>query len=232
MINKLGVTYLEINIKDTCLTFLKGLNHDETTYDVTYENVQARTRTEYLMNLANKINGIVVGTGDLSELALGFATYNGDHMSMYGVNSSIPKTLVQDLIRAYIKINPKLEKVLLSILNTPISPELIPSNDNSIKQVTESIIGKYELHDFFLYNFMKNSFSKEKLFELAKIAFKNYSSEYIKKTLDLFFKRFFKNQFKRSCLPDGVKVGSINLSPRGDLRLSSDTSLNNFINKE
>ena len=232
LINKLGVTYLEINIKDTCLTFLKGLNHDETTYDVTYENVQARTRTEYLMNLANKINGIVVGTGDLSELALGFATYNGDHMSMYGVNSSIPKTLVQDLIRAYIKINPKLEKVLLSILNTPISPELIPSNDNSIKQVTESIIGKYELHDFFLYNFMKNSFSKEKLFELAKIAFKNYSSEYIKKTLDLFFKRFFKNQFKRSCLPDGVKVGSINLSPRGDLRLSSDTSLNNFINKE
>jgi len=182
------------------------------------------------MNLANQIDGIVIGTGDLSELALGFATYNGDHMSMYGVNSSIPKTLVQDIVKSYININPKLNRVLTSILNTPISPELIPSSNNMINQQTESIIGKYELHDFFLYNFIKNSFSKEKLFELAKIAFKNYKTEYIQSTLDLFFKRFFTNQFKRSCLPDGVKVGSINLSPRGDLRLASDVSLDNFIN--
>lgn len=230
LINELGLTYKEIDIKNTCLDFLKGLNHGDKDYDVTYENVQARTRTEFLMNLANQIDGIVIGTGDLSELALGFATYNGDHMSMYGVNSSIPKTLVQDIVKSYININPKLNRVLTSILNTPISPELIPSSNNMINQQTESIIGKYELHDFFLYNFIKNSFSKEKLFELAKIAFKNYKTEYIQSTLDLFFKRFFTNQFKRSCLPDGVKVGSINLSPRGDLRLASDVSLDNFIN--
>ena len=227
-----GISYEEIAIGEEAKIHLKSLNHPDDVYDVTYENTQARLRTMILMNYANYHNGIVIGTGDLSELALGFCTYNGDHMSMYGVNCSIPKTLVKTLVKDYGDMNEELRDVLYSIVDTPISPELVPSKDGNIAQKTEEILGKYDLHDFFLYHFIRNSFSKEKIFELAKATFDDVDEGYIKKTLDLFFKRFFTQQFKRSCIPDGVKVGSVSLSPRGDLRLSSDISYCNSINEE
>ena len=227
-----GISYEEIAIGEEAKIHLKSLNHPDDVYDVTYENTQARLRTMILMNYANYHNGIVIGTGDLSELALGFCTYNGDHMSMYGVNCSIPKTLVKTLVKDYGDMNEELRDVLYSIVDTPISPELVPSKDGKIAQKTEEILGKYDLHDFFLYHFIRNSFSKEKIFELAKATFDDVDEGYIKKTLDLFFKRFFTQQFKRSCIPDGVKVGSVSLSPRGDLRLSSDISYCNSINEE
>ena len=227
-----GISYEEIAIGEEAKIHLKSLNHPDDVYDVTYENTQARLRTMILMNYANYHNGIVIGTGDLSELALGFCTYNGDHMSMYGVNCSIPKTLVKTLVKDYGDMNEELRDVLYSIVDTPISPELVPSKDGKIAQKTEEILGKYDLHDFFLYHFIRNSFSKEKIFELAKATFDDVDEGYIKKTLDLFFKRFFTQQFKRSCIPDGVKVGSVSLSPRGDLRLSSDIFYSNSINEE
>ena len=227
-----GISYEEIAIGEEAKIHLKSLNHPDDVYDVTYENTQARLRTMILMNYANYHNGIVIGTGDLSELALGFCTYNGDHMSMYGVNCSIPKTLVKTLVKDYGDMNEELRDVLYSIVDTPISPELVPSKDGKIAQKTEEILGKYDLHDFFLYHFIRNSFSKEKIFELAKATFDDVDEGYIKKTLDLFFKRFFTQQFKRSCIPDGVKVGSVSLSPRGDLRLSSDIFYCNSINEE
>lgn len=232
LIELIGGTYRQIDIKKACKQHLLDLNHPLDLYDVTYENVQARTRTQILMDYANSISGIVVGTGDLSELALGFATYNGDHMSMYGVNCSIPKTLVKLLVSDYGKENKEFKKVLDSIVSTPISPELVPSKDGKISQKTEQIIGKYDLHDFFLFNFNRYNFSKEKIYQLACIGFPNLDKEYIKTTLDTFMKRFFTNQFKRSCLPDGVKVGSICLSPRGDFRMPSDLSSYNSINKK
>ena len=177
-------------------------------------------------------NAIVVGTGDLSELALGWCTYNADHMSMYNVNSGVPKTLVKYLIEEFSIENKVYSKILKLIINTPISPELIPSkNKDDIIQKTESIIGKYDLHDFFLFNFFKNGFSKEKIYTLAKIAFKDLDKDYIKRTLDIFYKRFFTQQYKRSCLPDGVKIGSVSLSPRGDFRMASDIDANNSFNK-
>ena len=227
-----GISYEEIAIGEEAKIHLKSLNHPDDVYDVTYENTQARLRTMILMNYANYHNGIVIGTGDLSELALGFCTYNGDHMSMYGVNCSIPKTLVKTLVKDYGDMNEELKDVLYSIVDTPISPELVPSKDGKIAQKTEEILGKYDLHDFFLYHFIRNSFSKEKIFELAKATFDDVDEGYIKKTLDLFLKRFFTQQFKRSCIPDGVKVGSVSLSPRGDLRLSSDIFYCNSINEE
>ncbi|MGL5648163.1 MAG: NAD(+) synthase [Clostridium sp.] len=222
----------EINIVDAALQHFKDIGHNKKIHDVTYENVQARERTQILMDLANKEGGLLIGTGDLSELALGWCTYNGDHMSMYSVNPSIPKTLVRYLVQ-YVAENESTEKVkatLLDILDTPVSPELLPSDNNgNIVQKTEDIVGPYELHDFFLYHFMKNGSSKERIFFLAKHAFKdNYNEEEISKWLDKFMWRFFSQQFKRSALPDGPKVGSISLSPRGDLRMPSDASVNSF----
>ncbi|MGL5415143.1 MAG: NAD(+) synthase [Clostridium sp.] len=222
----------EINIVDAALQHFKDIGHNKEIHDVTYENVQARERTQILMDLANKEGCLLIGTGDLSELALGWCTYNGDHMSMYSVNPSIPKTLVRYLVQ-YVAENESTEKVkatLLDILDTPVSPELLPSDNNgNIVQKTEDIVGPYELHDFFLYHFMKNGSSKERIFFLAKHAFKdNYNEEEISKWLDKFMWRFFSQQFKRSALPDGPKVGSISLSPRGDLRMPSDASVNSF----
>ncbi len=223
--DELGVTLEEINITDTVLSNFKDINHDENTHDVTFENVQARVRTLVLMNLANKTGGLVVGTGDLSELALGWATYNGDHMSMYGVNCSIPKTLVRHLVAfsADITHNPSLAIVLQDILDTPVSPELLPAKDGEISQQTEEIVGPYELHDFFLYYLLRFTFSPKKIFFLAKYAFNGkYTDKIILKWLKIFCTRFFMQQFKRNCIPDGPKVGSVTLSPRGDLRMPSD----------
>ncbi len=216
----------EINIVKACLQHFEDIGHDKDIHDVTYENVQARERTQILMDIANKEKGLLIGTGDLSELALGWCTYNGDHMSMYSVNPSIPKTLVRYLVK-YAAQNESTEVVcntLLDILDTPVSPELLPKDKNGqISQKTEDIIGPYELHDFFLYHFIKHGSTKERIFFLAKIAFKdNYSDEEIKKWLDKFMFRFFTQQFKRSALPDGPKVGSISLSPRGDFKMPSD----------
>ena len=192
---------------------------------VTYENGQARERTQILMDIANKEGGIVVGTGDMSELALGWCTYNGDHMSMYAVNVSVPKTLVKYLVRAYAELHPAVHDTLESICDTIISPELLPPDaQGNIAQSTEATIGKYDLHDFFLYHFVRNGFTKEKIQKLAEIAFaqKNVTKEEITSTLDNFFRRFYAQQFKRSCLPDGPKVGTVSLSPRGDWRMPSD----------
>lgn len=232
LLKAFNLSYKKINISKLATMHLKDLEHPLDLYDVAYENTQARIRTLYLMNYANMVNGLVIGTGDLSEIALGFATYNGDHMSMYGVNSSVPKTLIKVLLEDYGEEHPEFKKVLNDIIETPISPELVPSSDKNIGQKTEQILGKYDLHDFFLYNFIRNSFTKEKIFELAKIAFSNLDEKYIKDTLNLFMKRFFTQQFKRSCIPDGPKVGSVSLSPRGDLRLSSDLNFFNSINKD
>ncbi|WMJ82361.1 NAD(+) synthase [Clostridium sp. MB40-C1] len=218
----------EINIVDACLQHFKDINHPVEKHDVTYENVQARERTQILMDISNKEGGLLVGTGDLSELALGWATYNGDHMSMYSVNCSVPKTLVRYLVKyvADTESSKEVSKILIDILDTPVSPELLPKdNAGEISQKTEDIVGPYELHDFFLYYFIRQGATPKKILFLAKHAFKDcYDNETIEKWLDKFIKRFFTQQFKRSALPDGPKVGTISLSPRGDWRMPSDAS--------
>jgi NAD+ synthase (glutamine-hydrolysing) len=225
LMKSLGITVLEIPIKDACIQHFKDIQHDPNQHDVVYENTQARERTQILMDIANKHNGLVIGTGDLSELALGWATYNGDQMSMYGVNSGVPKTLVRYLVDwAAHQLDNNSEEILHDILDTPVSPELLPADENGdIAQKTEDIVGPYELHDFFLYYFVRFGFSPTKIYFLAKNAFNGiYSNEIIEKWLKIFLRRFFSQQFKRSCMPDGPKVGSINLSPRGDWRMPSD----------
>lgn len=227
LMKSLGVTIREISIKDSCIQHFNDIGHDINVHDVTYENSQARERTQLLMDIANQRNGMVIGTGDLSELALGWATYNGDHMSMYGVNASVPKTLVKHLV-AWIANrldDEKAKTTLLDIFDTPISPELIPADKNgNIKQKTEDIVGPYELHDFFLYNLLRHGFSPKKIFALAQIAFDGeFDNATIKKWLTTFCRRFFNQQFKRSCLPDGPKIG-LSLSPRGDWRMPSDAT--------
>jgi NAD+ synthase (glutamine-hydrolysing) len=226
MMESLGVTALEITIADAARNHLRDIDHPESIHDATYENSQARERTQVLMDYANKVGGIVVGTGDLSELALGWCTYNGDHMSMYGVNVSIPKTLVRHLVKWFAdKTDDKmLSKTLIDVLDTPVSPELIPAEESDvIGQKTEDIVGPYELHDFFLYHILRHGFSAEKIYRLAVTAFADtYTPETIKKWLSTFLRRFYNQQFKRSCMPDGPKVGSVCLSPRGDWRMPSD----------
>lgn len=228
LIRSLGVTLREISITAASLQHFSDIGHDPDIHDVTYENTQARERTQILMNIANKENGLVVGTGDLSELALGWATYNGDHMSMYGVNSSIPKTLVKYLVEwvAKNRMDETSRDILLDIIDTPISPELIPADtDGNITQKTEDLVGPYELHDFFLYHNLRFGASPTRIYYLAQIAFKDkYNSVTIKKWLRTFFRRFFMQQFKRNCLPDGPKVGSVSFSPRGDWRMPSDAT--------
>lgn len=222
-----GVTLKEIPIADAVRQHFKDIGQDESRHDVTYENGQARTRTLILMNYANKTNGIVIGTGDLSELALGWCTYNGDHMSMYGVNSSVPKTLVRYLVEWFAdEAQGETEAVLRDILATPVSPELLPPTEGKISQVTEDLVGPYELHDFYLYYLLRFGFSPKKIFFLAKNSGLGelYSDEILLKWLRTFYRRFFSQQFKRSCMPDGAKVGTINLSPRGDWRMPSDAS--------
>ena len=228
LMTELGVTIREIPIKQACLQHFSDIGHNPDIHDTTYENSQARERTQVLMDVANQTNGLVIGTGDLSELALGWATYNGDHMSMYGVNASIPKTLVRYLVTwvAETGVDEKSRATLLDIIDTPISPELIPADENgNIKQKTEDLVGPYELHDFFLFHFLRFGSRPAKIFYLAEIAFRDvYDKETIKKWLVNFCRRFFNQQFKRSCLPDGPKVGSVSLSPRGDWRMPSDAS--------
>lgn len=227
LMEALGITMREISIKDACLQHFKDISHNPDCHDVVYENSQARERTQILMDIANQTGGLVIGTGDLSELALGWATYNGDHMSMYGINASIPKTLIKHLVR-WIALNSSDDSVkttLLDIIDTPISPELIPADENgNIKQKTEDLVGPYELHDFFLYHFLRNGFSPAKINMLAICAFgETYDKATIKHWLTTFCHRFFNQQFKRSCLPDGPKVG-LSLSPRGDWRMPSDAA--------
>ncbi|WP_313345495.1 NAD(+) synthase [Sedimentibacter sp.] len=228
LMKELGVTAKEISIKDACIQHFKDIGHDINIHDVTYENAQARERTQILMDYANKENAIVVGTGDLSELALGWSTYNGDHMSMYGVNSGIPKTLVKYLVKWYAeeKAEGNIRRALLDVYDTPVSPELLPPDKTgNIAQLTEKSVGSYDLNDFFLFNMIRNGYSPEKIYFLAKITFKDeFSDEVILETLKNFYKRFFTQQFKRSCMPDGVKVGSVSLSPRGDWKMPSDAS--------
>ena len=223
----LGVTIREIPIRDACTQHFQDIGLDPGSRGAAYENAQARERTQILMDVANMEGGLVVGTGDLSELALGWATYNGDHMSMYGVNCSIPKTLVRYLVRYYADMaeNEKLKKVLYDVLDTPVSPELLPPKEGEIAQKTEDIVGPYELHDFFLYYVLRCGFTPEKIFRLAVYTFEGeYDKETIYKWLYTFCHRFFRQQFKRSCLPDGPKVGTVSVSPRGDLRMPSDAS--------
>ena len=222
-----GATLIEVNISAAVRQHFADIGQSEDVHDVTYENGQARERTQVLMDIANKQNGIVIGTGDLSELALGWATYNGDHMSMYGVNASVPKTLVRHLTAYEMNTtsDKELAAVLADVLDTPVSPELLPPTDGEISQKTEDIVGPYELHDFFLYYFVRCTFSPEKIFRLAQAAFNGkFDDDTIKKWLKIFMRRFFTQQFKRSCLPDAPKVGSVTLSPRGDLRMPSDAS--------
>ena len=234
LMESLGVTIREVSIKDACLQHFKDINHNPEVHDVTYENSQARERTQILMDIANQTNGLVIGTGDLSELALGWATYNGDHMSMYGVNASVPKTLVKHLVKwvAENGMGEASRKTLLDIVDTPISPELIPADeDGNIRQITEDLVGPYELHDFFLYYFLRFGFAPSKIYFLAVRTFKGvYDEETVKKWLQTFCRRFFNQQFKRSCLPDGPKVGSVSLSPRGDWRMPSDASSDLWLN--
>ena len=215
-----GVTLKEVRIADSVRQHFKDIGQDEEVHDITYENGQARERTQILMDYANKTNGIVIGTGDLSELALGWCTYNGDHMSMYGVNSSIPKTLVRYLVQWF--ADNADSAVLRDILDTPVSPELLPPKDGVISQVTEDLVGPYELHDFFLYYLLRFGFSPAKILFLAEHSGLEYSREFMLKWLKTFYRRFFSQQFKRSCMPDGAKVGTVNLSPRGDWRMPSD----------
>ena len=228
LMQTLGVHTMEIDIKEACTLHCRDIGHPTDQFDVTYENIQARERTQVLMDYACKIGGFVVGTGDLSELALGWCTYNADHMSMYGVNASIPKTLVRWLIDSIAESEAfyACRDVLRDIIDTPISPELLPPDaDGNIAQQTEDIVGPYALHDFFLYNMLRYGFGPEKIFALACRAFeKDFDRAAVLKWLRTFYRRFFTQQFKRSCLPDGVKVGSICLSPRGDWRLPSDAS--------
>ena len=228
LVKHLGATLKEVDIREAVRVHFRDIGQEESVHDVTYENGQARERTQILMDIANKSGGMVIGTGDMSELALGWATYNGDHMSMYGVNASVPKTLVRHLVRYYADTcgEAALSSVLLDVLDTPVSPELLPPEDGKISQKTEDIVGPYELHDFYLYYVMRFGFSPAKIFRLAKLAFAGaYSDEVIKKWLVTFYRRFFSQQFKRSCLPDGPKVGSVAVSPRGDLRMPSDASV-------
>ena len=226
LMRSLRVTTREISIRESCIQHFKDIDHDMSVHNVTYENGQARERTQILMDYANKVGGLVIGTGDLSELALGWATYNGDHMSMYGVNASVPKTLVRYLVTwvAQTGVDTDSKATLLDIVDTPISPELIPADENgNIKQKTEDLVGPYELHDFFLYNILRFGFRPAKIYYLATLAFgASYDKPTIKKWLTTFYRRFFAQQFKRSCLPDGPKVGSVSLSPRGDWRMPSD----------
>lgn len=228
LMESLGISIREISIKEACIQHFKDIGHDSSVHDVTYENVQARERTQILMDVANQTGGMVIGTGDLSELALGWATYNGDHMSMYGVNGSIPKTLVKHLVQwvAENGVDEASRTILLDVVDTPISPELIPADESGeIRQKTEDLVGPYELHDFFLHYFLRFGFRPSKIFLLASLAFAGvYDEETIKKWLFIFFRRFFNQQFKRSCLPDGPKVGSVSISPRGDWRMPSDAS--------
>ncbi len=221
----LGVTLKEVNIKEAVNVHFRDIGQESDRHDVTYENGQARERTQVLMDIANKTDGMVIGTGDMSELALGWATYNGDHMSMYGVNSGVPKTLVRHLVKYYADTcqQEELSAVLLDILDTPVSPELLPPSGDSIAQKTEDLVGPYELHDFFLYYMLRCGFEPAKIYRIAKTSFAGrYEEEVILKWLKTFYRRFFTQQFKRSCLPDGPKVGSVALSPRGDLRMPSD----------
>ena len=236
LMHALGITMQEINISKAVMQHFDDIDHDPRVHDVTYENSQARERTQILMDLANQLGGLVIGTGDMSELALGWCTYNGDHMSMYGVNAGVPKTLVRHLVRWVAAgenavrstklVETVASKILLDIVDTPISPELIPADsDGNITQKTEDLVGPYELHDFFLYHVVRRGFRPSKIFFLATRAFAGkYDSDVIKKWLTTFFKRFFSQQFKRSCMPDGPKVGSVSLSPRGDWRMPSDAS--------
>ena len=227
LIKELGATLKEVRIEKAVRQHFADIGHDENNHDVTYENSQARERTQILMDMANQYNGMVIGTGDMSELALGWATYNGDHMSMYAVNCSVPKTLVRYLVLYYAETtdNKKLSEVLMDVLDTPVSPELLPPVDGVISQKTEDLVGPYELHDFFLYYMLRFGFPKSKLYRMAKLTFDGvYDDETIKKWLDKFYWRFFSQQFKRSCLSDGPKVGSVAVSPRGDLRMPSDAS--------
>jgi len=235
----LGVTIREINISASVMQHFKDIDHDPSVHDATYENSQARERTQILMDLSNQLGGLVVGTGDLSELALGWATYNGDHMSMYGVNAGVPKTLIRYILK-YIsehEVDEKSAATLLDIIDTPISPELIPADEQgNIKQKTEDLVGPYEIHDFYIYHFLRHGFAPEKLLMLAKNAFDGtaedagkYDEETLRHWLKVFLRRFFSQQFKRSCLPDGPKVGSVSLSPRGDWRMPSDASVASWL---
>lgn len=232
MIKSLGATFKEVSIAKAVMQHFADIEHDASIHDVTYENSQARERTQILMDIANQANGFVVGTGDLSELALGWATYNGDHMSMYAVNASVPKTLVRHLVRHYADTSADevLAGVLYDVLDTPVSPELLPPEDGAISQKTEDLVGPYELHDFFLYQMLRMCFPPAKIYRVAKEAFAGrYSNETILKWLRTFYWRFFSQQFKRSCLPDGPKVGSVAVSPRGDLRMPSDACVSAWI---
>ncbi len=229
LMQSLGTTIKEISIKDAVIQHFKDIEHDVNTHDITYENSQARERTQILMDYANKVDGLVIGTGDLSELALGWCTYNGDHMSMYAVNTGIPKTLVRTLVGwiADTHMDESSKAILLDVMDTPVSPELLPMDENGeILQKTEDVVGPYILHDFFLYYVLRFGFPPSKIYFLAKHAFaEQYTNQEILKWLRTFFWRFFSQQFKRSCLPDGPKVGSVNLSPRGDWRMPSDASV-------
>ena len=232
MIKSLGATFKEVSIAKAVMQHFADIDHDASIHDVTYENSQARERTQILMDIANQANGFVIGTGDLSELALGWATYNGDHMSMYAVNASVPKTLVRHLVRHYADTSADevLAGVLYDVLDTPVSPELLPPEDGAISQKTEDLVGPYELHDFFLYQMLRMCFPPAKIYRVAKEAFAGrYSNETILKWLRTFYWRFFSQQFKRSCLPDGPKVGSVAVSPRGDLRMPSDACVSAWI---
>ena len=232
MIKSLGATFKEVPIAKAVMQHFADIDHDASIHDVTYENSQARERTQILMDIANQANGFVIGTGDLSELALGWATYNGDHMSMYAVNASVPKTLVRHLVRHYADTSADevLAGVLYDVLDTPVSPELLPPEDGAISQKTEDLVGPYELHDFFLYQMLRMCFPPAKIYRVAKEAFAGrYSNEIILKWLRTFYWRFFSQQFKRSCLPDGPKVGSVAVSPRGDLRMPSDACVSAWI---
>ena len=235
LMQELGITLREISIVDAVKQHFKDLDIDSNVHDVTYENSQARERTQILMDAANQVGGLVIGTGDLSELALGWATYNGDHMSMYGVNVSVPKTLVRHLVEwtAKTQVSDKCREVLLDIAATPISPELIPADENgNILQKTEDLVGPYELHDFFLYFFLRFGFRPQKLYFMAQQTFAGiYSEAEIKKWITVFMRRFFAQQFKRSCLPDGPKVGNCSLSPRGDWRMPSDASSSSWVDE-
>lgn len=225
LIRCLGAEFVEVDIKNAVNVHFADIGQDASVHDVTYENGQARERTQILMDLANKRNGMVIGTGDLSELALGWATYNGDHMSMYAVNASVPKTLVRHLVRYYADTcgDTLLQNTLLDVLDTPVSPELLPPEDGKISQKTEDLVGPYELHDFFLYHMLRFGSAPSKIYRLAKLAFADvYDDAFILKWLKTFYRRFFAQQFKRSCLPDGPKVGTVAVSPRGDLRMPSD----------
>lgn len=222
---RLGAELLEVDIRDAVNLHFRDIGHDSTIHDVTYENSQARERTQILMDIANKKGGLLIGTGDMSELALGWATYNGDHMSMYGVNCSIPKTLVRHLVRYYADTcgDERTGAILYDVLDTPVSPELLPPENGVISQKTEDLVGPYELHDFFLYYMMRFGYAPSKIYRIAVRAFEgSYDAQTVLKWLTTFYRRFFAQQFKRSCLPDGPKVGSVALSPRGDLRMPSD----------